>query len=281
MPTIITRPATQAQAWVQALQAQGINAVALPLIDIGPVDNPQALQTLWQRIHSLDSSEGFDACMCVSSNAAHYFFAQTKPETAAECAQAATKNVANDIKNSVIKNPLRWWATGAGTVRALQDCGIGLSQIDAPSEDAAQWDSEHLWARVQHQITSGKKVLILRGEDVGTASASRDWLAQQIDNAGGKVEIAIAYQRRPPVWGAAEKALALQHSRDGSVWVWSSSQALGHLLQLLPGHDWSHARCIATHPRIAQAAREAGFGVVCTSRPGWDEVVRSLKSLYD
>ena len=281
MPTIITRPATQAQAWVQALQAQGVNAVALPLIDISAVDNPQALQTLWRRIHSSDNLDGFDACICVSSNAAHYFFAQNKPENIAGCAQAATKNIANNITDSVTKNSLRWWATGAGTVRALQDCGIALSQIDAPGEDAAQWDSEHLWARVQHQITPGKKVLILRGEDVGTASASRDWLAQQISNAGGSVEIAIAYQRRLPVWSAAEKAAALQHSRDGSVWIWSSSQALGHLSQLLPGHDWSHARCVATHPRIAQAARQAGFGVVCTSRPGWDEVVRSLKSLYD
>ena len=276
MPTIITRPAAQAQAWVQALQAQGINAVALPLIDIGPVDNPQALQTLWQRINSLDDADSFDACMCVSSNAAHSFFAQNKPETATGYAQAATKYVANGKDNKI----LRWWATGAGTVRALQDCGIALSQIDAPSEDAAQWDSEHLWAWVQHQITPGKKVLILRGEDVGTASASRDWLAQQISSAGGTVEIAIAYQRRPPLWSAAEKALALQHSRDGSVWVWSSSQALGHLLQLLPGQDWSRARCVATHPRIAQATREAGFGVVCTSRPGWDEVVRSIKSFH-
>ena len=277
MPAIITRPAVQAQVWVQALQAQGVDAVALPLIDIGPVSNPQALQTLWQRIHGLDGSDTFDACMCVSSNAAHYFFEQNKPKSTVEYAQAAIKNIATSVTN---KN-LRWWATGAGTVRALQDCGIGLPQIDAPGQDAAQWDSEHLWARVQHQITPGKKVLILRGEDVGTASASRDWLAQQIENAGGKVEIAITYQRCPPVWSAAEQAAALQHSQDGSVWVWSSSQALGHLLQLLPGHDWSPARCISTHPRIAQAAHEAGFGVVCTSRPGLDEVVRSLKSLYD
>ena len=276
MPTIITRPATQAMAWVQALQAQGVDAVALPLIDIGPADDPQALQTLWQRVYSLDGAESFDACMCISSNAALYFFAQDKPETDAGYAQEATKNIAVKLANKT----LRWWATGAGTVRALQDCGISLPQIDAPGQDAAQWDSEHLWARVQHQITHGKKVLILRGSDVGTASASRDWLAQQIDNAGGTVEIAITYQRRRPVWSAAEKAAALQHSRDGSVWIWSSSQALGHLLQLLPGHDWSHARCVATHPRIAQAAHEAGFGVVCTSRPGWDEVVRSIKSLH-
>ncbi|MGE3348297.1 MAG: uroporphyrinogen-III synthase, partial [Ramlibacter sp.] len=38
------------------------------------------------------------------------------------------------------------------------------------------------------------------------------------------------------------------------------------------------ARAVATHPRIAQAAREAGFGVVCESRPALADVVASIES---
>lgn len=266
---IITRPAAQAQAWVHALQAQGLQAVALPLIDIGPVDDPQAVHMLRKRIDS------FDVCMCVSSNAAHYFFASKKAAASVNKAQTAINLIAEKKSET-----LRFWATGAGTVRALQDCGVDLQQIDAPGQDAAQWDSEHLWHRVQAQITPGKKVLILRGEDVGTPSASRDWLALQIVTAGGSVEVATVYQRRPPQWQTQQQAMAAQLAASDPVWVFSSSQAVTHLMQLLPAQNWSNARCVATHPRIAQAARDAGFGVVCASRPGLDDVAITLKSLH-
>ena len=37
-------------------------------------------------------------------------------------------------------------------------------------------------------------------------------------------------------------------------------------------------RALATHPRIAQAARDAGFSVVSESRPGMDDLVASIES---
>ena len=52
-----------------------------------------------------------------------------------------------------------------------------------------------------------------------------------------------------------------------------------HLRGLLPGADFTHAHALATHPRIAQAARETGFGVVHESPPRLDDVVASIKSL--
>jgi uroporphyrinogen-III synthase len=36
---------------------------------------------------------------------------------------------------------------------------------------------------------------------------------------------------------------------------------------------------VATHPRIAQAARDAGFGVVCESRPTEEAIVAALESI--
>jgi len=42
---------------------------------------------------------------------------------------------------------------------------------------------------------------------------------------------------------------------------------VGHLRGLAPGADWSAARAVASHPRIAQAAREAGFGRVDLAPP--------------
>ena len=43
---------------------------------------------------------------------------------------------------------------------------------------------------------------------------------------------------------------------------------------------WAQAaRAVATHPRIADAARAAGFGVVRLSRPTLDDVVRVVASI--
>jgi uroporphyrinogen-III synthase len=47
----------------------------------------------------------------------------------------------------------------------------------------------------------------------------------------------------------------------------------------LAGVDWRQARAIATHPRIAQAARAAGWGVVVESRPALDDIVMCLRSI--
>jgi uroporphyrinogen-III synthase len=89
----------------------------------------------------------------------------------------------------------------------------------------------------------------------------------------------VAYQRGAPFWTDAQCGLARSAAADGSVWLFSSAEALGHLQSLLPGQDWSAARAVATHPRIAAAARDLGFAVVTQTRPTWEEVRASVESL--
>jgi uroporphyrinogen-III synthase len=261
---IVTRPAGQAAQWVDGLNAQGIAAHSFPLIDIANALGDKQRQILLARAAQMD------VCMWVSANAVAYCFKQNQV--------VALKNIAGAAINSVVNNTaLRHWATGPGTVAALQQQGLALGQIDAPDARVAQWDSEALWQRVAGQIKPGSKVLILRGTDVGTPSASRDWLAEQVRAAGGAVKFAAVYERRAPQFNAAQLAWAQQAAVDGSVWVLSSSQAVTHLPAIAGG--WQQARCIATHERIAQAARARGFAVVCTSRPTMEDVVRSIKSM--
>ena len=50
-------------------------------------------------------------------------------------------------------------------------------------------------------------------------------------------------------------------------------------LTALPDQDWGQARALVTHPRIAQAARAAGFGSVQECRPALADVVASIESL--
>jgi uroporphyrinogen-III synthase len=261
---IVTRPADQARPWVDDLTAQGWQAQSFPLIEIADALDEAQRSALHARAAQMD------VCMWVSSNAVSHFYQQKRPLAQVNTARAA-------INNIVSMQHIRHWATGPGTVAALQQHGVALAQIDAPDLQAAQWDSQALWQRVASQIQAAKKVLILRGEDVGTPSASRDWLAQQIHAAGGTVELVAVYQRRAPQFSAAQVAWAQEAANDGSVWIFSSSQALTHLPAIAGG--WVAARCIVTHERIAQAAQAKGFAVVCTSRPDVRDVVQSIKSL--
>jgi uroporphyrinogen-III synthase len=262
MRVILTRPEREARSWVTTLAQAGIQALALPLIAVDGAPDPQAVQRVWQQL------DDFDAAMFVSGNAVDQFYA-LKPATApVKYAQAAIK--------------MRAFVTGPGTRSALLRHGVAAHLIDAPDAQAGQWDSEALWAVVQGQVRPGFRLLIVRGAGADHAQphgAGRDWFAQQVQARGGQVEFVVAYQRRCPVFSPDQLAEAQNAAVDGSVWLFSSSEAIGNLQRLLPEQSWHQARAVATHPRIAQAAREAGFGVVCESRPQLPEVVASIESM--
>lgn len=262
---IVTRPEPDASAWVARLAARGVSALALPLIDIRPARDPAALAALWARL------DRFQAVMFVSAQAVAHFFA-ARPATAVDGEAGAA---------------WRAWATGPGTAQALLKAGVPPGRIDAPAQDAAQMDSEALWAEVRVQCpageaaSQGRQVLIVRGSDAQGRMAGRDWLAQQLQAQGVAVAFAVAYERHLPHWTPAQQAwarAAAAQAHPAPVWLFSSSEAVANLRQLLPGQDWSAARALATHPRIAQSVRQSGFGVVYESRPGLEAIMASIKS---
>ncbi len=270
MQALVTRPAHDAAAWVSGLEAQGIVAQALPLIEIAPASDPQPLQDAWQAL------ESYPAAMFVSRNAVEQFF-KLKPLGA---------SVPRPFTATHLGAMTRYWATGPGTVQALLAHGVPATSIDAPDHGAAQFDSEALWAQISAQVASaqGKTVLLVRGEDAASAAPGRLWLADQLHAAGVATHTVLAYRRSAPSFTAAQTARMHAAASDGTVWVLSSSQAVEHLrahLQEAQPLNWPLARAVATHPRIAQAARSAGFGVVCESRPTLEDVARSIKSLDD
>ena len=260
MRVVITRPAGDAPAWVDAMQAAGHQALALALIDVGPVAQTQPLAQAWATWGK------YQAVMFVSAQAVRYFFQSQPPDM------------------TWAHGP-RCWATGPGTHKALQQAGVPEACIDSPAPDAVQFDSEALWQRVAHQVKAGQLVLIVRGHDVNedasspTTGTGRDWLAHQLASAAAVPQFVVAYERRPPVWSVQQKALAAQAASDGSVWCFSSSQAVEHLALALPEQSWAKARCLATHARIAQTAQALGFGEVHLTRPSVSDVLRSLECL--
>jgi uroporphyrinogen-III synthase len=264
---IVTRPAEQSTAWLKVLRDMGHEAVALPLIEIAPVeseDDLQGLELAWGRLRS------FDCLMFVSSSAAQAFFKPSRPFAGVESEKRAIELIVNKYPK------IRLWATGQGTVASLRALSIPDHRIDAPSAQAGQFDSEALWQIVQSQVHSASRVLILRGRDVGMFDSSRDWLAQQIMANGGVAQKLVVYERRAPRWNLAQTAQCRAWLRDGSIWLLSSTQALRNLPA---GLDTSQGICICTHERISQAAKARGFAVVCTSRPTLQDVAASIKSL--
>jgi uroporphyrinogen-III synthase len=251
---IVTRPEPEAGRWVDQFRSRNIDAVALPLIDIAPVHDLASLRQAWSTVDSQA------AVMFVSAAAVRHFFA---------AATAAQRE--------------RWstvaWATGPGTANALHAEGVAADRIAQPPQDAAQFDSEALWRVVQGGVVPGQQVLIVRGAGADGEAAGRDWLAGRLAEAGATVRMVAAYRRDLPAWTAAQHALAREAAADpGAVWLFSSSEAIGNLERLQPGQAWQGSRAVATHERIAQAARRAGFGVVCLSRPTVDALCTALES---
>jgi uroporphyrinogen-III synthase len=248
MRLLVTRPAAQAREWVARLRTRGIEAHALPLICIGPAADRQAVIDAWSTV--ADRA----LVVFVSPNAVEQFFAlrplgMTWP--------AAT----------------RAGAPGPGTTDMLIQAGVPLDCIVEPAADAAQFDSEALWQRLADLPWAGARVLCVRGD------GGRDWLIEQLRHAGATVDTVCAYRREAPVLddeGRATLEAALAQPA-AMLWWFSSSEAIEHLERLAPGADWSRARALASHPRIAERARRAGFGCVDEMRPTPDELLAALE----
>ena len=268
MRLIVTRPAEQAAAWVVELQALGCDAHALPLIAIAAVDDPAPLRAAGSALAR------YTLVMFVSANAVQHFFAAAfvaADSAASVAAPAAPAAPAATSALAVWPPGVRAAATGPGTAAALRAAGVPGPLIIEPAADAARFDSEALWAQVAHEDWAGRRVLVVRGED------GRDWLADTLRERGAALEFLAAYRRLAPLPDAAGLALLAQAAAEPAahLWLFSSSEAIARLCGLVPDADWSRSQALATHPRIAAAARSAGFGQVVLTAPSAQAVAEA------
>ncbi|NDC61743.1 MAG: uroporphyrinogen-III synthase [Betaproteobacteria bacterium] len=252
---ILTRPAGDTAEWLAGLLAHGHPVQAWPLIEVRACADTSHLQTALARWSQ------FQAVMFVSRSAVLHAFAAGTP----------------DWGNT------RCWATGPGTRQALLAVGVPDALIDSPSPQAAQFDTEALWREVGRQVSGHHAVLVLRGSDADKPDSSadgvgRDWLVQQLKAHGSAVQTLAVYERHVPTWDAERLQQAQAAASDGRVWLFSSSQSLVHLQQLMPKQDWRQARTLATHPRIGAAAQAMGWGDVRVCKPSLPNVLSSLES---
>ena len=241
LSVIVTRPREQAEGWLPALQASGREAYSLPLIEIAPAPDETAVRQARADV------DGCALVMFVSAHAVQHFFAYPPSASGASAPQPGMQWPSGTLAGS----------TGAGTSAALRAAGVPPGCIVEPPT-TARADSEGLWQALQGRDWRGAKVLVVRGEQ------GRDWLAETLAAAGARVRFVAAYARRPPALTADAQALlatALAQPAEHA-WIFSSAEAAGHLAALAPGASWAGSQAVATHPRIAQAVREMGFGRV-------------------
>ena len=250
MKVIVTRPAAQAAEWVAQLAARGIDAVALSLIEIHAPADTSEVQACW---HTL---AGRALVVFVSPNAAKQFFALKPPEAAWPDAVVAG-------------------STGPGTSHVLRAHGVPPACLVEPAADAPQFDSEVLWQQLRTRDWRGAQVTIVRGD------GGRDWLARTLTEHGAQVSFVQAYRRAAPAADALLRAqLAGAIARPPQhLWFFSSSEAIDHLVALVPEAHWNTSNALATHPRIAARARDAGFAHVAECRPTLDAVVACIQSI--
>jgi uroporphyrinogen-III synthase len=247
---IVTRPAAQAAAAVRQLEARGLDAVSLPLIEIAAMKDTGALVAAWNGLASRRLA------VFVSVNAVLHFFAARPAALVWPAALLAA-------------------APGPGTAAVLHASGVDPAFVIEPAQDAAQLDSEALWQRLAERDWRDASVLAVRGK------GGRDWLLEQLAAAGARVDAVTAYTRGAPAFDPAAQRIvdaAITAPRD-HVWLFSSSEAIAHLEAHAGAGRWAEAAAIATHPRIAARARQAGFAAVAEAGPALDDIVACIQSM--
>jgi uroporphyrinogen-III synthase len=251
---VVTRPQPQADEWVARLLALQQSALALPLLRIE--SDPAHARLVAQAWVALAQQR---LVMFVSPSAVARFFL-ARPDG--------------------LSWPTTTWAaaTGMGTVAALRAHGVPESLIVAPSPQSPQFDAETLWSQALASMDwHHQSVLIVRGEE------GRDWLADKLGRHGAEVQALSAYQRLGPEWCSQEQALLAQIQADpaGHAWLFSSSEAIHHLMRRADAFRVGAMVVVATHERIARTARDLGFQTVLSVPPDPLRIAHVLQSYQD
>jgi uroporphyrinogen III methyltransferase/synthase len=253
---VVTRPRAQAPMLVAALERHGLRTHQFPLLDIAPTPNLDDLRA------ALGDPSRYALVVFVSPNAVQQAFA----------AMPEGYRWPQEVPVAVV---------GPASAQALAAHGVAppahrVIQPATHADDARQ-DSEALYARLDVSSLRGREVLIVRG------NGGREWLADQLREAGASVRTVEAYRRSVPApdaaaWLALRAVLSRRHA-----WTLTSSEAVRNLDELARGNlspadlNTLHgAPCFASHARIVEQAKSLGFRDVTLTGAGDDRLLASV-----
>jgi uroporphyrinogen-III synthase len=227
---VLTRPAGRNDALAARLARAGLDVLALPALEVAPLPRPAG---------GWPAPEDHDLAVFVSGTAVQYYLDALRGP----------------------RGELRWpaqcraAAVGAATARALAASGVpGLDDVIHPQACGPQ-DSEALWGLLQGR--AWRRALILRGQ------AGREWLGQQLQQAGAEVRRCALYRRSAAAWSAAQmQALRVRAAAGAApVCVFTSAEGVqafaSNIAHAGLPQFWEGARCVAIHERVAQRLRTA------------------------
>lgn len=238
---VVTRPGAAGQALADALVQAGQPALWLPAFDFAAAPDQNAARA------TLNTLADFDLAIFVSPQAARATAALLDGRWPAGTAIAAV---------------------GAGTRAAvLAIDGAAAATLIAPAaEDMRGGGSESLWPLLQ-RLARLRRVLLLR------AQSGREWLGEQLQQAGATVVSLAVYSRRVHAPTAEARSGLATAAAKALASVITSSDAVAALATMLqPQPEVLRALragpALAAHPRIAAALREAGYEhvIVCAAQ---------------
>lgn len=249
---VVTRPGAAGRALADELNRCGQPALCLPAFEFGPAPDPAEARAVLARLVDFDLAV-FVSPQAVRATAA--LLAGPWPQATAIA------------------------AVGAGTraaVLAAIPGAAGATLLPARDEDIDGSGSESLWPLLQALQPPPRRVLLLR------AQAGRDWLADRLQAAGAAVTPLAVYSRQPFVASAELRQRLAAAARNGLASVVSSSDAVDALANMLAGEPavlqaLRAGPALATHPRIAERLRAAGFARVAVCVPEAGAIVASLR----
>lgn len=252
---VVTRPRAQAEAWAESLLGLGAQVSLLPLMEIRPLQEAEAIRAIKNRILDFDH---YQKAIFVSQNAVEHGFAWLEdywPQ---------------------LPQGVSFFAVGESTAKLLQSYGARVTDL-AQTQTGAM-TSEALLQSPDLQSVAGEKILIFRGQ------GGRTHLGEILVERGAKVDYCELYQRCLPADAAQQCAQLFQlggvqfeggqphgandfpdlramimtlHSGEAFINLVSLLKQLGLLLKLQ-----QQLALLVPSQRVAEQAASAGFNRV-------------------
>ncbi len=229
---VITRAASQADEFASLLEGLGARTVAIPVIEISPLDSPELRE-------SLRSVNSYDWIIFTSVNGAEIFLER--------------------LKNSIGPGELKplICAIGPGTAGRIEEMGFSVSLL--PSLFQAEGVTEEFRSRLPDMPT-GQSILIPR------ALQAREILPQSLREMGYSVDVVPVYRTDFPETREAELRELLSKASPDMI-TFTSSSTVTNFLLLAGGHiNLDSYRFASIGPITSETAAKAGLKITVTAR---------------
>lgn len=219
---MVTRPTHQAARLCELIRAAGGEALAFPVLEIAPIDDPAPARALFARLKE------FDIALFVSAN--------------------AVDHAAALLDGDALPSALKLAAVGRRTAECVRE-HFHRIDIEAPPP----YNSEALLATPALSEVRGKRIVIVRG------AGGRELLAETLRARGAEVHYAEVYRRLEPDTDLDTVRSSRPHI---DLMVVTSNDGLRNLVSMAGGRhrDWLlAAQLVVISPRTAELAADLGF----------------------